>query len=95
MGKIQIGKKTLEGSIACFLTCMILFIMVFPFVPGLLESCGLRKGFPILTILITSFVVTFFELIPLKIAPKITINDNLGVPVLTGYIILGLEYLTG
>jgi dolichol kinase len=91
-GKIKIGKKTLEGSIACFITCISLFILIFPLVPRLLEACVLKRGFPILTVLITSFTVTFFELIPLKISPKITINDNLAVPVITGYIMLALEY---
>jgi dolichol kinase len=94
MGKIMIGKKTLEGSIACFVTCIILFTAVFPFVPGLIEACGFKKGFPLLTIMATSFVVTFFELIPLKISPRITINDNLGVPVISGYILMGIAYLT-
>ncbi|MBN1130809.1 MAG: hypothetical protein JXA71_17605 [Chitinispirillaceae bacterium] len=91
-GRIQIGKKTLEGSFACFLTCIILFTAVFPSVPGLLESCGLKRGFPVITILVTSLSVTFFELIPLKIGRRITINDNIGVPIITGYILMGLEY---
>jgi dolichol kinase len=93
-GRIKIGKKTLEGSIACFITCIILFFIVFPYVPGLFESLGSKKGLSVISIILTSVAVTFFELIPLKITHKITINDNLGVPVITGYFLMGIEYMT-
>jgi dolichol kinase len=90
LGKIRIGNKTLEGSLACFIMCLLLFYAVFPFIPGLLETWGSHKA-PALIIWVTSFVLTIFELIPLKIAPKITINDNLAVPIIAGYIMIGLE----
>ena len=93
IGRIKIGKKSLEGSAACFLLCITLFYGVFPFVPGLLEQWGNRV--PFLIVLVTSFAITFFELIPLKITPKFTINDNLAVPVIAGYTMLGLSVLLG
>lgn len=90
IGRIKIGKKTLEGSIACLLTCVLLFYAVFPFIPDLLSAWGISR-FPVKIILITSFVITLFELVPLKISPKITINDNLAVPIIAGYTMIVLE----
>jgi dolichol kinase len=84
IGRIKIGEKTLEGSLACFLLCLILFFFVFPRVPFLLDAWG---GFvPAPLIVITSFCITILELIPMKVTKKITINDNLAVPVLAGII---------
>jgi dolichol kinase len=34
VGRIKIGKKSLEGSAACFILCMILFYALFPYLPG-------------------------------------------------------------
>ena len=93
IGRIKIGKKTLEGSIACMIVCILLFYTLFPFVPGLFDTFGGVRRCPALIIWVTSFVITFFELIPLKITPKITINDNLAVPLIAGYIMMGLEKL--
>jgi dolichol kinase len=90
IGRIKIGKKTLEGSIACLIVCVLLFYAVFPFVPGLLKAWGISR-FSAVMIWITSIVITLFELIPLKIAPKITVNDNIAVPVIAGYIMIALE----
>ena len=39
--------------------------------------------------------MTIFELVPLRIARNIVINDNLAVPVIAGYTILGMEKLLG
>jgi dolichol kinase len=85
IGKIKIGKKSLEGSLACFLLCMFFFYAVFPFIPGLLAPYGGRL--PLMVALITSLTVTVFELVPLKITPKIIINDNLAVPVIAGLLL--------
>ena len=93
MGRIKIGKKSLEGSAACFLLCMVLFYGVFPFVPGLLEPWGNR--IPAVMAIVISFTITIFELIPLKITPRFVINDNLAVPVIAGYTMLGLSKLLG
>jgi dolichol kinase len=89
IGRVKIGKKSLEGSLACFLLCVVLFYALFPFIPGLLES--LNHKVPPLLILVTAFVITIFELVPLRIHPLITINDNLAVPIIAGYVMMGLE----
>ena len=85
IGRIRIGEKSLEGSMACFSLCMVLFYAVFPFVPGLVPSPGGRL--PIVVTLATSLTITVFELVPLRIAPKLVINDNLAVPVIAGMVL--------
>jgi dolichol kinase len=90
VGRIRIGKKTLEGSIACLFVCLLMFYTVFPFVPGLMSDTGLKR-FPDSIIWITSIVITFFELIPLRINKKIIINDNLAVPIIAGYTLIVVE----
>jgi dolichol kinase len=93
MGRIKIGKKSLEGSLACFILCVILFYAVFPLIPGLFDNFPERGSARTAIIWTTAFVITFFELIPLKITRKLTINDNLAVPIIAGYVIIGLEKL--
>jgi len=93
IGRLKIGKKSLEGSLACFTLCMLLFYTVFPFVPGLLESWDGK--IPLIIALSTSLAVTVFELIPLRITRKLTINDNLAVPVIAGFMMLGLSKALG
>lgn len=93
IGRIKIGKKSLEGSLACFFLCMALFYGVFPYLPGILESWGGKVN--IIIALATSLSVTIFELIPLKITPKTVINDNLAVPVISGFVMLGLSKALG
>jgi dolichol kinase len=89
IGRIKIGKKSLEGSMACFLLCMILFYAVFPLLPGILQPWGGKV--PMIIAIVTSLSVTIFELIPLRITPKIVINDNLAVPVISGLVMLALS----
>ncbi|NLD98928.1 MAG: hypothetical protein GX640_03565 [Fibrobacter sp.] len=93
MGRIKIGKKSLEGSLACFTLCMILFYAVFPYVPGLLQDWNGKV--PLVIALLTSLSVTVFELIPLRVTSKLTINDNLAVPVIAGFVMLGLSKALG
>lgn len=85
MGRIKIGKKSLEGSLACFTLSMILIMALFPVVPGVLEPYGGK--IPLVAALVTSFTITIFELIPLRISPKIIINDNLAVPIIAGAVL--------
>lgn len=85
IGRIKIGKKSLEGSAACFCLCMLFFYGVFPFVPGVIPFPGGRL--PLVVAPATSLVVTLFELIPLYITPKHVINDNLAVPIISGLVL--------
>ena len=94
IGRIKIlGKKSLEGSLACLVLCMILFYGAFPFVPGLLDIWGGKVPFVIA--ITTSLSITLFELIPLKITPKLIINDNLAVPVIAGMILIVISKALG
>jgi dolichol kinase len=90
IGRIKIGSKSLEGSAACFAVCMALFYCVFPYI-GVFNDRGLIEITPWRIALAASLSTTVFELIPLKVTPKLTINDNLAVPVITGGIMLLLE----
>lgn len=84
MGRIKIGKKSLEGSLSCFTLCMLFFYFVFPHVPMLLDAY--KGNVSLVTALATSMAITVFELVPLKISPSLTINDNLAVPVIAGMV---------
>jgi dolichol kinase len=39
-------------------------------------------------VLLTAACITIFELIPMRITPKFVINDNLAVPVITGFVMV-------
>jgi dolichol kinase len=84
MGKIRIGQKSLEGSLACFILCLILCVAVFPHVPLLLDSWD--GAVPLPLVFITAFAITLFELIPIRLTRHLTLNDNLSVPVIAGLI---------
>ena len=88
MGRIKIGKKSLEGSLGCFIFCLVLFFGVYPHVPLLLDQWNGRVPLPL--IIITSLCITIFELVPWRITKNFVINDNLAVPVITGIIMLKL-----
>jgi len=85
VGRVRIGKKTLEGSLACFGTCLFLCYVVFPFLPGV-DTKILRFG----VIWVSSLVVTLGELIPIRIKGY-RLNDNLSVPLMASFAIFLLE----
>ncbi|MBD3241832.1 MAG: hypothetical protein GF331_14685 [Chitinivibrionales bacterium] len=88
-GRIRIGKKSLEGTLACFATCMLLFYAVFPFVPGLMKPWG--GLMPLLVAMAASATTAVLELFPVRITQSLTINDNLVVPLATGGVMLALH----
>lgn len=82
IGRIKIGKKSLEGSLSCFALCLILIYGLFPFTPHLLDKWG--GSLSILSAIIISALITIFELFPIKIK-SFVINDNLIVPLIAGF----------
>jgi len=87
-GRIRIGKKSLEGSLGCFLLCLGLFYLAFPFVPGLLDAWG--GHMPLAIALFASLATTLLELFPIRLPGRVVLNDNLTVPVATGVLMLWL-----
>ena len=93
MGRIKIGKKSLEGSAACFFLGMLLFLLVYPQVPLLLDRWQGQVSLALMVIV--SLVNTLFELFPLRFGAKLEINDNLSVPLITGTVLLLLHPILG
>ena len=89
IGKIKIGKKSLEGSASCFVLCVCLYFFVFPHVPRLLDAWN--GTMPIVIGLSASLCITLMELFPIKISGSTVINDNLTAPVITGLLIEALR----
>jgi dolichol kinase len=85
IGRTRIGKKSLEGSLGCFVLCMALFLLIFPLIPHLLDPW--KGAMAVSMALVSSFVITIMELFPISLYKK-TINDNLTVPMVTGIIII-------
>lgn len=85
MGKIRFLGKSLEGSLACFATALLLLVLVFPLFPHVLDFWGgrlpLKVAFP------TALAVTLLELIPIPLPWGGRANDNLIAPVLTGLLL--------
>ena len=88
LGRTNIGTKTLEGSLGCFILCMALFLWVFPSVPHALDPWrGVMRP---LMALVGSLCITVLELFPVHLKKNVVINDNLIVPLATGIIIIAL-----
>ena len=88
MGRIKIGSKSLEGSMACLSVCIVMFYLIFPAVPGLLNVW--HGKIPVPLIIVTALFITLLELVPLKIPRYLEINDNLIVPVMSGFVMIWL-----
>lgn len=88
IGTVKIGNKSLEGSLGCFAMCMALFIAVFPHVPHLLDSW--KGAVPLFMSIAASLSITVMELFPIKIGNNFIINDNLTVPLITGFLMEAL-----
>jgi dolichol kinase len=92
-GRIKIGKKSLEGSAACFLLGLLLFIFVYPHVPLLFDQWQGQVSLSLMVVI--SLANTLFELFPLRLGARLTINDNLSVPLVTGTLLLLLQPIMG
>jgi dolichol kinase len=92
-GRIKIGKKSLEGSAACFLLGMLLFLVVYPHVPLLLDQWQGKVSLSLMVVI--ALANTLFELFPLRLGARLTINDNLSVPLITGTLLLLLQPVLG
>ena len=78
-GRVRIGRKTLEGSLGCYVVCVLLCGFVFPQLPTFIASWGGKLTIP--QILLLATVVTLLELLPIRLG-RLTLNDNLYVPTL-------------
>jgi dolichol kinase len=85
IGRTKIGSKSLEGSIACLVLCLIFFLAVFPNMPFLLDTWNGKM--PLLLAIIASLCITVMELFTIKIR-GFEVNDNLSVPFFTGIIMI-------
>jgi dolichol kinase len=85
IGRTRIGSKSLEGSLACLVLCVVFFLAVFPHLPYLLDKWNGR--IPLALTVIASLGITLMELFPLKIG-KVEVNDNLSVPVIVGTVMI-------
>jgi dolichol kinase len=84
IGKTKIGKKSLEGSLACLALCVCMFFFIFPYIPHMLDTWN--NHIPVAIVCIVSLCITVMELIPIRIGAHVTINDNLIVPVVSGIV---------
>ena len=85
MGKTRIGSKSLEGSIACLVLCLVFFLGIFPHLPFLLDKWNGR--IPLSLTIIASVCITAMELFTIKVR-GFEVNDNLSVPVITGIVMI-------
>jgi len=74
-GRIKMGKKTLEGSVACLSLCVLLLVFVFRFL--------FQVQFSTLFIIIVPLSITILEFV----SQFIPLDDNLIIPIGTGIII--------
>lgn len=87
IGRIRIGDKTIEGTLGCFVLCVLLAWLVFPRLPEFPVVWG---ELPLLHILLLAALVSILELFPLRLG-RLNLNDNLYVPVLVTLAALALR----
>lgn len=87
IGRIRIGDKTLEGALGCFALCAFLSCFVFPRLPEFLVVWG---ELSLLHALLLSALVAILELFPIRLG-RLTLNDNLYVPVVVTFAALALR----
>ena len=83
MGRVKVGGKTLEGSLGCFLACMLLCLFLFPVFPDFIEVWGGELIFSQVALL--ALTVSLLELFPIKLFGWV-INDNVYVPAVTSIV---------
>jgi len=83
IGRIFIGKKTMEGAIGCFILCILLAYWAFPMLPLFLLKWGGEISF--FQASIVGLSIALLELFPAKLG-RFKLNDNLYVPVVVTYI---------
>jgi len=83
MGRVKVGGKTLEGSLGCFLACLLLCLFLFPLLPGFIEVWGGELTF--LQVVLLALTVTVLELFPIKLFGWV-VNDNVYVPAVTSIV---------
>ena len=85
IGRIKVGKKTLEGAVGCFILCVLIAGLIFPNLPMFITYWG--KNISWVEVLIISSTVSVLELFPIKVR-RIIVNDNLYVPAITTFVVL-------
>ena len=83
MGRVKVGGKTLEGSLGCFLACMLLCLFLFPVLPDFIEVWGGELIFS--QVVLLALTVSLLELFPIKLFEWV-INDNVYVPAVTSIV---------
>ncbi len=83
IGKTRIGRKTVEGFLGCFVLCLLLGYLLFPLLPGFLDSWG--GPVTLFQACVLAAAVSFLELFPLRLG-SFHLNDNLYVPLLVALI---------
>jgi len=83
IGRIFVGKKTVEGAVGCFVLCSFLAYWAFPMLPLFLLKWGGEISFFQASIIGLS--IALLELFPAKLG-RFKLNDNLYVPVVVTYL---------
>ncbi len=89
IGRIRIGGKSLEGSLACLSVCLLMFFVLFPRMPLVLDAWN--GSAPVALAVGTSLCITILELIPFRLTRRLVVNDNLAVPVIAAIAMLCIE----